>query len=278
MPEAPDPIASATNRLERVLGGLDRAAVALSGGVDSTLLAYHVHRTLGPRSLMIHAVSPAVPAEATGRVRRLAAEWGWELRVIDAGEFADPSYLANPVDRCFFCKTNLYGAMARYTEAQLLSGANLDDLGDYRPGLNAAADHQVRHPLVEADIDKATVRLMARSVGLDEVAELPSSPCLSSRLLTGVPVTAERLALVDEVEQLLTSRLGTARTIRCRVLPGGVEIQIDERALQRLGAVERDALGGEIAALAAHHGVDGSVRFAPYRRGSAFVRNRGDAP
>jgi uncharacterized protein len=168
--------------------------------------------------------------------------------------------------------------MARSTDAQLLSGANLDDLGDYRPGLSAAADHAVRHPLVEAEIDKLTVRLMARRAGLDEVAELPSSPCLSSRLLTGVPVTAERLALVGEVEQLLQSRLTGAATIRCRVLPGGVEIQIDDRTLQRLAAAERNALVGEIAALGARHGVEGPVRFAPYRMGSAFVAPPADAP
>ena len=107
---------------------------------------------------MHHATSPAVPPEATERTRALAAAEGWPLDVFDAGEFADPAYRANPVNRCFFCKTNLYGAVASRTRWQIVSGTNMDDLGEYRPGLDAARAHAVRHPFVEAEIDKRTVR------------------------------------------------------------------------------------------------------------------------
>ena len=139
---------------------------------------------------MFHAVSPAVPEEATERVKRLAATQGWRLRIVDAREFADENYLANPVDRCFFCKTNLYGCIARHIDAQILSGANLDDLREYRPGLEAAKRHSVRHPYLEAEIDKRAVRSLARELGLGALSELPAAPCLSSRVETGIAIRA----------------------------------------------------------------------------------------
>ena len=108
MTDGANPIENAKKRLEANLIEIENVAVALSGGVDSTTLAHHAQQALGSAALMIHAISPAVPREATERVRRLATEEGWNLKVIDAGEFSDPRYLANPIDRCFFCKTNLY--------------------------------------------------------------------------------------------------------------------------------------------------------------------------
>jgi pyridinium-3,5-biscarboxylic acid mononucleotide sulfurtransferase len=148
-------------RLTAVLSAIEGPlAVAVSGGVDSVTLATFAHRATGSRAEVFHAVSPAVPEEATGRVKRLAADQGWRLRIVDAQEFADESYLANPVDRCFFCKTNLYGCIARQSDAQILSGANLDDLGEYRPGLNAAKLHSVRHPYLEAKIEKVVVQTL----------------------------------------------------------------------------------------------------------------------
>ena len=150
-------------RLAAVLSAIDGPlAVAVSGGVDSVTLATFAHRAAGSRAEVFHAVSPAVPEEATERVKWLATNQGWRLRIVDAREFVDENYLANPVDRCFFCKTNLYGCIARHSDAQILSGANLDDLGEYRPGLNAAKLHSVRHPYLEAGIDKTAVRSLAR--------------------------------------------------------------------------------------------------------------------
>ena len=140
--------------LERRLRDIGTVAIAVSGGVDSMTLAFVAHRILGAKATMFHATSPAVPPEAGERVRRHGARHGWSVKIISAGEFDDPAYLANPVNRCFFCKTNLYGAIARHTQATIASGTNLDDLGDYRPGLQAARDHGVRHPFVEAEIPK----------------------------------------------------------------------------------------------------------------------------
>ncbi len=150
--------------LDGVLGGLPRLAIAVSGGVDSMTLAHAAHRIGLPDISVVHALSPAVPAEASARVREHAARFGWRLREVDAGEFADPSYRANPVNRCYFCKTNLYARIALVVTGPIASGANLDDLGDYRPGLTAAAEHGVRHPFVEAGMDKAAVRALARDV------------------------------------------------------------------------------------------------------------------
>ena len=262
----------ALERLRGVLAGHDRVAVAVSGGIDSLTLATAAHRLLGNRATMHHAISPAVPGEATRRTRDLAAHEGWTLDVFDAGEFADPQYRANPVNRCFFCKTNLYGAVAARTRHAILSGTNLDDLGDYRPGLIAAQDHGVRHPFVAAGIDKATVRALAAELGLGALAELPSAPCLSSRIETGLRIEPRVLALVHEVEKFLAAAV-SPRTVRCRIRAGAMVMELDAATLAGLDATTLATLTGELAAMGRAAGVDLPVAFAPYRTGSAFLRD-----
>ncbi|TXN44869.1 adenine nucleotide alpha hydrolase, partial [Methylobacterium sp. WL18] len=212
--------------------------------------------------------------EATARVRAEAAREGWDLRVIEAGEFADPAYRANPVNRCFFCKTNLYGAVRHVTDRQILSGANRDDLGEYRPGLDAAREHGVRHPYVEAGFDKAAVRALARDLGLGAVAELPSAPCLSSRVETGIPIEPETLAFIHAVERLVGGALeagpGPKRAVRCRVRAEGVVVELDPGSLAALDAERRAALGSGIREITPPR-LSGAIRFAPYRVGSAFL-------
>ena len=182
---------NALSELERLLStGIPAPiAVAVSGGVDSMTLAYVAHRVLGAQATMYHAVSPAVPDAATSRVRAYAESNGWRLKVISAGEFNDRDYVANPANRCFYCKTNLYGSIASMTDGLIVSGTNLDDLSDWRPGLQAADNHAVRHPFVEARIDKAGVRGIASAYGLDDISALPAAPCLSSRVETGIPLS-----------------------------------------------------------------------------------------
>lgn len=257
--------------LVEVLRGLGRVAVAVSGGVDSTTLAVVAHRTLPARAEVFHAVSPAVPPEATERVRRHAEREGWRWRRVDAGEMDDPDYRRNPVDRCFYCKRDLYAAIARHTDAPLVSGTNRDDLDDFRPGLEAARRHGVRHPYVEAGIDKAAVRAIARHLALDDLAELPASPCLSSRIETGLAIEPERLELVHAVERAVAERLRPA-TVRCRVRRGGVVVELDAASLDALGEAGRAALADALAGHLRSAGVAGAVELAPYRRGSAFVR------
>jgi pyridinium-3,5-biscarboxylic acid mononucleotide sulfurtransferase len=257
-------------RLEGLLETFGEVAVAVSGGVDSLTLATVAHRCLGQRAAMLHAVSPAVPAEATRRTRELARTQGWRLEVVDAGEFEDPAYRANPVNRCFYCKTNLYGTIARLTRATILSGTNLDDLGEYRPGLEAAKEHGVRHPYVEVGIDKAGVRGLARRLSLPEVAELPSAPCLSSRVETGIAIEAPVLAVVHEVEKRVAAVL-SPKTVRCRVRKAGVVIELDAMSLSGLDDGRRGHLDREVGRLLAEAGLLLPVSFAAYRTGSAFL-------
>ena len=258
------------DRLRDVLGGIPSATVAVSGGVDSMTLASFAHRLLGAaRVRMVHGVSPAVPPAATDRVRARAEAEGWCLDVVDAGEFADERYRANPVNRCFFCKSNLYATLGRMGDGVVLSGTNTDDLGDYRPGLEAAAVNGVRHPYVEARFAKADVRALAHRLGLPELADLPASPCLSSRVETGIRIEANTLRLIDRVEVWLRETLAP-ETVRCRVRRAGIVIELDPPTLERLDESDRAALiaeaGRRVPGLA-----DVPVRLSAYERGSAFV-------
>ncbi|MDX1540480.1 MAG: hypothetical protein R3349_03660 [Geminicoccaceae bacterium] len=257
--------------LHEVLDGIGEVCLAVSGGVDSMTLAVVAGRRLGERASVIHATSPAVPPEATARVQAHAREEGWRLEVIDAGEFADERYLANPANRCFFCKTNLYDALAARTSAVICSGTNVDDLGDWRPGLEAAASHGVRHPYVEAGIDKSGVRAIARKLELDDLAELPAAPCLSSRLETGIRVDAAMLRLVHRIERLVDGALGPS-TIRCRIMHDGVTVQLDPDALASIERPDAAPLRRQITGLLRAAGERRPARFAPYRMGSAFHR------
>ncbi|MDQ2804844.1 MAG: adenine nucleotide alpha hydrolase [Pseudomonadota bacterium] len=258
-------------RLRSVLDEFDAVAVAVSGGVDSLTLAAAAHDQLGPRARMFHAVSPAVPPDATERTRALAIARGWALEVIDAGEFADPAYRANPANRCFFCKADLYGSIAARTTVPIASGTNLDDLGDWRPGLIAARARGVRHPFVEAEIDKATVRRIATALGLGEVADLPASPCLSSRVETGIAIDPAELAFVHGAEQMIAAEL-RPRTVRCRVRPGGIVIELDAATLAGLDVERERALRGGLRDLMQRSRISRPVSFSAYRMGSAFLR------
>ena len=258
-------------RLRHALDGITRPiAVAVSGGIDSLTLATVAHRHAPGRITMFHAVSPAVPGDATARVERLAVEHGWTLRVIDAGEFDDADYRANPVNRCFFCKTNLYGSIGRHTTAQIVSGANLNDLGEYRPGLDAAKNNGVRHPYLEAEIDKPGVRRLALAEGLGDLSELPAAPCLSSRVETGIAIRADVLKAIHAVERGLAQRFPRG-IVRCRVRASGVVIELDPATLEAVTAEPQDGVRAQVAELFAGRVASADLRLEPYRTGSAFL-------
>jgi uncharacterized protein len=263
--------------LAQALDALGPVAIAVSGGVDSLTLATFAHRRATPdRVRMFHAVSPAVPDEATQRTRALAERERWALEVLDAGEFLRAEYRANPVNRCFFCKTSLYGAIVPVAGARrVVSGTNVDDLGEYRPGLDAARDHGVAHPFVDAGLRKADVRALARALGLGAIADLPAAPCLASRIETGIAIDPAVLARVHAVERAVRDALPHVRDVRCRVRADAIVVEVDAAVLDALSDAARQALVFEVAT----HFVDDlmlaarPVRLAPYRTGSAFLLN-----
>ena len=257
-------------RLRKVLLSLKGGTIAVSGGVDSMTLSSFANLVLGPKGVrMVHAVSPAVPAAATIRVHEFAAREGWQLTEVDAGEFDDPGYRANPVDRCFYCKSNLYRTLHRLADGVIMSGTNCDDLNDYRPGLKAAAKNSVRHPYVEVGMVKADIRGLARKLGLETLAELPASPCLSSRIETGIRVEPELLSMIDEVETWIQATL-RPRVVRCRIRDKGVIIEIDSETLNNLTTAKRQDIIGSVRAQIPQM-MQLNISFSIYRRGSAFI-------
>ena len=263
-----------------VLKRFDALAIAVSGGIDSMTLAFIAHRVLHEPPTMVHAVSPAVPAEATWRIRSYAAREGWRLSLVDAGEFADPSYRANPVNRCYFCKSHLYDRIRGLSPGVIASGTNLDDLGDFRPGLNAAAERQVVHPFVEARIGKAGIRHLARWHGLTDLAELPAQPCLASRVETGIRIEASDLAFVDAAERHIREHAPAPANVRCRLTRSGVVLEIGGIGAQG-GLMEETHFDlPRLADLAASFCKEAGRTFAgvrPYRQGSAFIGAANDA-
>src|SRR5262245_45410955 len=175
-------------RLVETLRSYGRVAVAFSGGVDSTVVAQAAYDALGDAAIAVTAVSESLATGELEEAQELARRIGIRHRVIHTEEFADPNYLRNQPDRCYFCKSELYGRLSGMLEAlevdAIASGANLDDLGDHRPGMRAAAEHEVRHPLQECGLTKADVRALARAWGLP-TWDKPATPCLSSRIAYG---------------------------------------------------------------------------------------------
>jgi uncharacterized protein len=224
------------DRLLEILRGLPSVAVAFSGGIDSTVVAQAAQLALGDRAIAVTADSPSVARAELADARRLAEQIGIRHLVVTTEEFANADYVRNDGTRCYFCKSELYSRietlLPQLGVEVICSGANLDDQGDYRPGLKAAAEHQVRHPLQEAGFTKADVRALARAWGLP-TWDKPASPCLSSRLAPGVQVTPERTARVEAAEVYLRS-LGY-RECRVRLHEGELaRIEVPAVELSRL--------------------------------------------
>lgn len=215
-------------------------AVALSGGVDSAVVAMAAHLAVHEQAVAVTAQSASLAAGELEAARQVAAHIGIRHQVIATEEFANPAYIQNAPDRCYHCKTELYtqleSLMPRLGLRVMYNGANLDDRGDYRPGMQAAVERAVRSPLIECSLGKAEVRQLAAYWGLP-VCDKPASPCLSSRVAYGEEVTPQRLAMIDAAEQHL-KQLGLAE-LRVRYHRGDLaRIEVPLSALDRLCQAE----------------------------------------
>jgi uncharacterized protein len=238
--------AAARERERRLDDRLARAGsllVAYSGGVDSAYLAVRAHHVLGPRARAVTADSPSLPRAQRALAEEVARQFGFAHRVVDTHEVEDPRYARNDAQRCYHCKTELFTrllAMARAEGfAHLAYGLITDDLGDFRPGHRAAREHGVLAPLAEAGLDKQAVRELSRALGLP-TADLPASPCLSSRVPYGTAVTPDVLGRVERAEEAVRG-LGF-REFRVRHLGGRARIEIAPGEMGRLDEPLRAAL------------------------------------
>ncbi|HEV2449794.1 MAG TPA: ATP-dependent sacrificial sulfur transferase LarE [Thermoplasmata archaeon] len=225
---------------ETILGRLRAggpALVALSGGVDSAVVAALAFDALGPRARAATLVGPAISAEEAVWARRIADEIGIDHLLLEADPLSEPAYRANGPDRCYHCRTVEGGVLARWAAGhgspRLLDGAHLDDLGEDRPGLRAMEEAGFSHPLVEAGWRKPDVRQYASERGLSN-SDRPSNACLASRIATGEPVSAELLQRIERAEAYL-STLGF-RQVRVRASEGAARVEVDPADLPHLFA------------------------------------------
>jgi uncharacterized protein len=238
--------------LTEILAGLDSVLVAYSGGVDSAYLAWAARQALGDRMLAVLADSPSLGEFQRQHAIEFARTFDIPLEVIRTEEFDNPEYVQNAPDRCFHCKDELFGnlsAMARERGfAAIIYGVNADDVHDFRPGHRAAAEHGVRSPLLDAGLTKAEIRQLAKEAGLP-VWDRPASPCLSSRIPYGTPVTIQNVKMIESGEDAIRG-LGFRQfrvrhhgdLVRIEIAPDELEKALDPQMAQKLASIFR-ALG-----------------------------------
>jgi uncharacterized protein len=220
--------------LRALFGELGSVIVAYSGGLDSAFVLGVAHQVLGKRALGLTAVSPSLPAREREDAVRIAQQIGARHELVESNEIHNPNYADNPANRCFYCKSELYEITERRLDelgfSCVVNGTNVDDLGDYRPGLEAAKNAGVRSPLVEVGLHKEEVRTLAHGLGFD-FWDKPAAACLSSRIPYGTSVTEERLKQIEQLEDALHA-LGL-RQLRVRYHDQLARVEVAEDEIDR---------------------------------------------
>src|SRR5262245_45259115 len=261
------PLQAKADQLRRILSDCESVLVAFSGGVDSAYLAVTAAQVLGDRALAVTAESPSYPDAHRQIARRVARDFALRHEVVQTAELERPEYRANPANRCYYCKDELYGTLlgvARERGLRVIAdGNNADDRGDYRPGRQAAREHGVRSPLDEADLGKTEIRELSRLQGMETWDE-PASACLSSRIPYGHEVTNEKLRQIERAEDVLRT-LGF-RVFRVRHHDEMARLEIARSEMSR--ALDPDVNGTIVSALKALGFQYVSLDLQGYRLGS----------